>query len=261
MFNLFFDAAIDYRGPDEAVSNLFKPGTPVFDSKQTITHTLVIAAYQGEIEVVESLLSRGADPNDLSIYFGFALSAAARRGHSSIVKLLLDSGADSHSGFRQDSHFLRTAIVAAAEAGHENVIRILMEPKYKHPTSGGAYYHALKRLVEGKHIASVLLLLDLGTFDQPGSIYQDIILAASANGYLPLVKAMVERGADVNWCAWEIGKQRPVELAARGGHEDVVSYLIENGAKQSGLEPLWDDAITAAAANGHLGTLKILLQH
>ena len=262
MFNIFFDAAVDYRGPDEAVSNLFKPGTPVYDSKQTTTHIMVIAAYQGEIEVVQTLLSQGAEPNDLSIYFGFALSAAARRGHPSIVKLLLDNGANSHTGFRQDAHFLRTAIVAAAEAGHENIIRILMEPKYKHPTSGRAYYYALKRLVEGKHIASVLLLLDLGTFDQPGSIHQDILLAASANGYLPLVKAMVERGADVNWRVQEICSQRPVELAARGGHEDVVSYLIANGAKQSGPAlPLWDDAITAAAANGHLGTLKILLQH
>lgn len=147
---------------------------------------MVIAAYLGEVEVVQSLLSQGADPNDLSIYFGFPLSAAARRGHPSIVKLLLDNGADSHTcgRFRQDAHFVRTAIVAAAEAGHENIIRILMEPKYKHPTPGEAYYYALKRLVEGKHIASVFLLLDRATFDQPGSIHQEILLAASTNGCL-----------------------------------------------------------------------------
>lgn len=72
---------------------------------------------------------------------------------------------------------------------------------------------------------------------------------------------MFERGTDVNWCVQEICKQRPVELAARGGHEDVVSYLLTNGAKQDELAPLWDDAITAAAANRHIGVLKILLQH
>ena len=167
IFSIFFDAAVDYRGPDEAVSNLFKPGTPVPDPKQTRVNTTVIAAYLGEIEVVQSLLSQGADPNDLSIYFGFALSAAARRGHSSIVQLLLNHGADSHTcgRFRQDAHFMRTAIVAAAEAGHENIIQILMKPKYKHPTSGGAYYYALERLVKGKHIASMFHLLDRATFD------------------------------------------------------------------------------------------------
>ncbi|MCJ1270669.1 hypothetical protein MMC22_010566 [Lobaria immixta] len=210
IFSIFFDIAVEYRGPDEAVSKLFKPGTPVLDPTQTRAHTMVIAAYLDEVEVVQSLLSQGADPNDLSIYFGFALFAAARRGHPGIVKLSLDNGADAHTcgRFEQDAHFLRTAIVAAAEAGHENIIRILMEPKYKHPTPGEAYYYALKRLVEGKHIASVFLLLDRATFEQPGPIHQDILLAASTNGL-----------------------------------------------------PLWDDAITAAAANGHIGALKILLQH
>ncbi|KAL9591660.1 MAG: hypothetical protein Q9179_007499, partial [Wetmoreana sp. 5 TL-2023] len=263
IFRVFFDAAVDYRGPDEAVSNLFKLGTPIFDPKQTRVHTMVIAAYLGETEVVQSLLAQGADPNDLSVYFGFALSAAARRGYPSIVRLLLDHGADSHTcgRFQNDAHFLRTAIVAAAEAGHENIIRFLMEPKYKHPTSGSAYYHAIMRLVEGKHLASIYLLLDRAAFDQPGSIHQDILLAASANGCLPLVKAMVERGADVNGYAPAICRQRPVELAARGGHEDVVSYLLASGAKQAGSATLSDDAITAAAANGHLGTLKILLEH
>ena len=76
-----------------------------------------------------------------------------------------------------------------------------------------------------------------------------------------MVKAMVERGVDVNRCAQEIHKQCPVELAARGGHKDFVSYLLANGAKQGGGTPLRDDAITAAAAKGHLGTLKILLEH
>ena len=263
IFGILLDAALYYRGPDEAVSNLFKPGTPVLDTKQTTVHTMVIAAYLGEIEYVQSSLSQGADPNDLSIYFGFALFAAARCGHHSIVKLLRNNGADSHKCGRseRDAHFLKTAIVAAAEAGHENIIRLLMEPKYKHPTSGKAYYHALKRLVEGKHVASVVFLLDRATFDPPSSIYHDILLAASANGCLPLVKAMVERGADVNRCVQETCKQRPLELAAREGHEDVISYLIANGAKQAGRAPLRDDATTAAAANGHLGTLKILLQH
>ncbi|KAL8717341.1 MAG: hypothetical protein Q9225_005401 [Loekoesia sp. 1 TL-2023] len=264
IFSIFFDAAVDYRGPDEAVSNLFKLETPVFDPKQTRAHTLVIAAYLGEMQVVQSLLSQGADPNDLSICFGFALSAAARRGRPSIVKLLLDHGADVHTSgrFRHDAHFLRTAIVAAAEAGHENIIRILMEPKYKHPTSGRVYYHAIMTLVEGKCRASVFLLLDGATFDELDSIHQDILHVASANGCLPLVKAMVERGADVNGYADEICNQRPLELAARGGHEDVVSYLLASGAKQAErAAPLWDDAITAAAAKGHIGTLKILLQH
>ena len=33
IFSIFSDAAVDYLGPDGAVSDLFKLGTPVFDPK------------------------------------------------------------------------------------------------------------------------------------------------------------------------------------------------------------------------------------
>jgi ankyrin repeat protein len=264
IFRIIFDAAVDYQGLNEAVSKLFESGTPVLDPKQSATHTMVIAACLGEIKVVQSLLSHGVNPKDPSIYFGSALNTAARHGHASIVKLLLDNGvvAQMHGRFGPCVHFSGITIIAAAQAGHENVIRILMEPKFKHPTSGEAYEYALKRLVEGKHIASVFLLLDCGTFDPPGSIHQIILLIASTSGCLPLVKAMVERGTEVNGIVLHDPEKRPIEQAARGGHEDVVSYLLSHGAKQDGGgEPIRDDAITAAAENGHVGTLKILLQH
>lgn len=262
IFRIFFDQAVDYQGPDRAVSDIFRPDKSVTDPKKTRVHTMVIAAGLGEIEVVQSSLSQGTDPYEVSIYFGFAISAAASRGHTSIVRLLLDRGVDSHycGRFGEDALYLETATVAAAKAGHENVIRILMEPKYKHPTSGWAYCCALKWLAAGKHIASVFLLLDRATFPNPSPIHQYILNICSANGCLPLVKAMVERGAAVTWCPQKNHKPRPLELAAREGHENVVSYLLANGAKQD-RGATWGDAITGASANGHIGTLKILLQH
>lgn len=135
-----------------------------------------------------------------------------------------------------------------------------MEPKYNHPTSGKAYHLALLKSAEGKHITSVFLLLDLATIETLGPVYQDILMIASANGCLPLVEAMVKKEADVNDRDREPRRQLPLELAARGGHEAVVSYLLANGAISVGRAALWDDAVTAAAANGHINTLKILLQ-
>lgn len=264
IFDLFFDAAADYLGPHQVVLKLLEPGTPVLDPKQTRAHAMAVAARQGACEVVQSLLSQGADPNDVSMYFGLALSAAAKHGHSRILELLLDNGAKPqtcHRRITEESQlsYLWTPIVVAAAAGHENIIRILMEPKYKHLTAGEAYNHALKRSIEGRHVASAFLLLDGGTFEQPGAIKQGVLLSASANGCLPLVQAMVERGTDVDGCDEDMSS--PVELAARSGHEDIVSYLLLNGAKQVRAPGIWDDAVTAAAKNGHLGTLKILLEH
>lgn len=264
IFNCFFDAAADYLGACHVILNLLEPGRPIFDLKQTRTHTMTVAARQGEFEVVQSLLSQGADPNDLSIYFGFALSAAAKHGHHSIVKSLLDHGAEPQTCDRRftghaESSYFRSPIVLAAGAGHENIIRILMEPKYQHPASGGVYNYALQKSIEGGHVACAFLLLDCGMFDQPSSIHQRVLLSASANGCLPLIKAMIEKGADVDGC--DEDRSSSLELAARRGHEDVVSFLLLHGAKQIRPPRIQDDAITTAARHGHLGTLKILLQH
>jgi ankyrin repeat protein len=77
-----------------------------------------------------------------------------------------------------------------------------------------------------------------------------------------IVSSMVKRGADVNGIVRDAPRQRPIEQAARGGHENVVSYLLAKGAEQDeGEGPIENDAITAAAANDHLGTVKILLRH
>lgn len=264
IFNYFFDAAADYLGACHVILNLLDPEKPALDPKQIRAHTMAVAARQGEFEVVQSLLSQGADPNDLSIYFGFALSAAAKHGHPSIVKVLLDNCAEPQTcdrRFRQDYEFSysRSPIVLAAGAGHENIIRILMEPKYKHPASGDAYNYAIKKSIEGRHVASAFLLLNCGIFDQPSSIHQGVLLSASANGCLPLVKAMIENGVDVNGSDEDMSS--PLELATRRGHEDVVSFLLLNGAKQITSARMWDDAITTAARNGDVGILKILLQH
>ena len=263
IFRVLFDAAIFYSGPNQAVSNLLNTVPSVLDSAQLKKQTLVIAAYLGETALVQSLLDQGADPNALSNYFGFALSAAAREGHFSTVNILLDGGADSHTSgrFEDDAHFTDTAIIAAASACHEDIIRLLMEPEYKHPTSVKAYHRAIVTLADGKHVASVLFLLERATFDVDENLPEEILLAASANGCLPLVEAMVDRGIALNGIGDDFREQRPLPLAANGGHEDVISYLIAKGAIQGGVAFRGNDPITAAAAQGHLGSMKLLLQH
>ncbi|CAF9942648.1 MAG: hypothetical protein HETSPECPRED_007368 [Heterodermia speciosa] len=262
IFRDLFDAAIFYSGPNEAVSKLLNRVPSVLDSAQLKEQTLVVAAYLGETALVQSLLDQGADPNALSNYFGFALSAAAREGHFSTVNILLDGGADSHTSgrFEDDAHFTDTAIVAAASACHEDIIRLLMEPEYKHPTSGKAYHRAIMTLADGKHVASVLFLLERATFDVDENLPEEILLAASANGCLPLVEAMVDRGVALNGSLDEFGDQCALQLAAYGGHEDVISYLLAKGTLQDGFFR-GNDPITAAAAQGHVGSIKLLLQH
>lgn len=263
MFELLFEAAAKFLGYDEAVSRLFGKVEETLAPKEHVPHLIVIAAYLGKSEVVRSLLSQGANPNDLSYHFGFALPAAAKRGHDGAVKLLLENGADIsrpiwvHSPYR-DERYASTALVAASQGGHENVMRLLLRPEYNLPTSGTAFELALIHSAENCQADLVLLLLDRGTFADKKILHQKIFMAACKNGCLALAQNMVEKGVDVNKA--ETSESRALEMAAHAGHDSTVAFLVKVGADQK-LCPYWDDAMTAAAKRGHLGTVKILLEH
>lgn len=265
IFDIFFDAAVYCKGFNHAVPDLFRPRRPEHDPKQIRTHTMVLAAWLGEYEVVQSFLSQGADPNDRSSYFGCPLPLAARRGHPRVVKALLEKELDLRSrGLRREMDLMCKAMAAAARAGHEDVIRILTEPKYKQLVTPETYHVALDISVKSKQV-SMFLLLDRAAVDQPLFLRENLLKTAATNGCLPLVKTMVERELELR--GFNAERYNMVELAARGGHEEAVLYLLASAAKQDGpqrtLEDVgrYDRAFTTAAANGHLGTVKILLQH
>ncbi|KAL9125055.1 MAG: hypothetical protein Q9217_005682 [Psora testacea] len=117
---------------------------------------------------------------------------------------------------------------------------------------------ALISLAENCQAGLVLLLLERGTYPYIKNLYKDIFMAACENGCLALARVMFEKGVDVKKA--EAGETRALELAARGGRDSIVAFLLKVGADQEST-PYWDDAITAAAKKGHFGTVEILLEH
>src|SRR5215468_676439 len=161
---------------------------------------LIRAVADGDLEAVRLLLDRGADPN-LWLGGNLPLVKAAELGHEEIVSLLLDRGA---------------------------------------------------------------------TIDQIVPMWQNALIQASGKGHLEVVKILVARGADVNARAWasqtiqflneegkiltakvrterikkdgtreivddppKVGEWRtPLSMAKRGGHKEVVAFLIASGARE-----------------------------
>jgi beta-lactamase regulating signal transducer with metallopeptidase domain len=129
----------------------------------------------------------------------------------------------------------------------------------------------LSKAAELGHVEIVSLLLDRGaTLDQIVPVHQNALIRASAKGHLDVVKLLVARGADVNERVWasqtiqflnEEGKivttkgiifkitkdgtrqimddppkagewRTPLSMAKRGGHQDVVDFLLASGARE-----------------------------
>lgn len=255
VFNEMLEVTLRYQGPNETAFKIFTDDASSSGNNIHRTDELAVAAYLGESGVVQSLLDQGQDPNSLSKYFGLALTAAAGRGHHGTVKLLLRGGAK----LVKSGMLSWTALEAAASAGHEEIVHILFDTSQKFHITEDVRRKTLYLSVNRKLVSSTFLILDNTSWTNPSTIYQEVLLEASKSGCLPLVRAAIEKGADVNNIAQVV--RSPLMDAARRGHTDVVSFLLAQGARQDVSLPLVGDPLYASTIYGYIDTIRVLLKH
>ncbi|KAG1934341.1 ankyrin repeat and SAM domain-containing protein [Pimephales promelas] len=85
------------------------------------------------------------------------------------------------------------------------------------------------------------------------------LMLAAAGGHEPLVRFLLRKGASVdlrNQHGWT-----PLMQAARFGHVTVAHLLLENGAEINGRNRLGASVLTIAARGGHAQLAKLLLEN
>ncbi|HEV2666193.1 MAG TPA: M56 family metallopeptidase [Blastocatellia bacterium] len=202
-----------------------------------LDRALIRAAVAGDLAGIDELLRAGVNVNCTSSWRGVEspLIGAAKNGRLNAVRLLLDRGADPNMWPR-----LRTPLIWAADAGHVEIVSLLLD--------------------RGANIDLIV------------PVFHNALIHASGKGRLEVVKLLVARGADVNARAWAAqmvqfvnfegkiqkgkvqGKRQvvddhgtrhvvddppkqgewrtPLSMAKRGGHNDVVDFLLASGARE-----------------------------
>ena len=97
------------------------------------------------------------------------------------------------------------------------------------------------------YLAGKLLPRDLSYSKNRALIY------ASQNGYFPIVKYLVENGADIT-----TQSNAPVIFASGKGHLSVVKYLVEHGADVTTND---NEAVRWASEFGHSAIAAYLVEH
>jgi beta-lactamase regulating signal transducer with metallopeptidase domain len=158
---------------------------------------LTEAAEAGELETVRHYLDQGIDVNTVAEGDGTALIGAARGGQLEMAKFLIERGADVNLESRGDGN----PLIAAAESGSVEIVRLLLD--------------------EGAEIDAVV----------PGD--ETALITASAAGRIEVVRHLIQRGADVNKSVLADRNEirTPLNMARRGGHDDVEKLLRSAGAQ------------------------------
>ena len=180
---------------------------------------LIEAAQAGNLTVFTYLLEAGSDPFIVDEDGLTALMAASGRGNLDIVKVLIDKGLDVNKIGESGG----TAVVYAASDGHLEVVKVLIAAKADvNVVVKGAvkYIDKVRRdMLEGKdgvepHVDGITALH-----------------LAAQKGHFETVKLLVESNANVN--VYDEFNSSPLIEAMKGGHYQIASYLVENGATTS----------------------------
>ncbi len=187
------------QSPGLPAANQTRPN----DDSNPLDEALYKAAKDGKTSEITRLLEAGANINSALEGDGSPLIGAARKGHVPAVTLLLDRGADPNMPVRGDGN----PIIMAAREGHVDVVELLLN--------------------RGANI------------DQVVPDDENALIQASGRGHLNVVRLLVGRGANVNarvrveHSDASIGEWRtPLSMARKGGHREVVAFLLSSGARE-----------------------------
>uniref|UniRef100_A0A8C6XDB9 Ankyrin repeat and KH domain containing 1 n=1 Tax=Naja naja TaxID=35670 RepID=A0A8C6XDB9_NAJNA len=190
------------EGHEEMVALLLAQGANInAQTEETQETALTLACCGGFSEVADFLIKAGAD---IELGCSTPLMEAAQEGHLELVKYLLAAGANVHATTATGD----TALTYACENGHTDVADVLLQ------AGADLNFPLIVSSVIGANVNRATANND-----------HTVVSLACAGGHLAVVELLLAHGADPTHRLKD-GSTMLIE-AAKGGHTNVVSYLLD----------------------------------
>jgi ankyrin repeat protein len=207
------------------------------------------------------------------------LAVAAEHGHLGLVRLLLQRGADAAVRVRWASFNMQafwaskgtqitggtTPLIIACDKGHMAVLQLLLEHRQGQgleEKDDVCERTALHFAAQSGHEEVTAYLLDNGAqADSRDDHSSTPLIIASKKGHLGVVRVLVQHMGTQGLEARDRYEMTALAWAAEQGYEEMVAFLLHKGALADLLLITSYTPFMTACARGHLGVVKILLEH
>ncbi|KAL7931627.1 ankyrin repeat-containing domain protein [Trichoderma chlorosporum] len=244
---------------------------------------ILLATEGGYQTVVQTLLDFGADiaGRPSKGQQSTALHVAAERGHEGIVRLLVDHLAvanpqpasgeqgstteESVLDINTRNEFGRSPLTLACIKGHTAVASVLLDRgadiKLVDNSGNTALYYATTP--NSKSLSEVIIKRAAAALSDFADI-GDVFLRSAKHGITDVARICIASAARVNGVPLKNFRdgdsQTALHLAAREGHDDIISLLWEAGAMLDEVDDRGQTPLTVAALAGKINIVKMLLE-
>ena len=236
-----------------AVNQLLKLNANIDSANHYGTTPLESAIYLGYDAIACFLLQQGANVNTSNV----PLVQACQRGDIALVKSLLSH----HAAVNQQNPGGKTALMEAIISKSLPIIQELLAHPIQANIQDSSGKTALMYAVENGDASIIQLLLTHGANVNIGDrngLYP--LTVAIRDGKVSAVKLLLESGAQVENSNFIEGKAL-VLYAAEKGYWPIVKYLIEYGANLNMLYPDGQTLLMKASIAGEIEIVNLLLSH
>ena len=181
----------------KTITWLLQIAPTLLEKKCKLGRTPLLYAVHNKVEVVEYLRGHNANVNAVDNQQDNILHSAAKFGHSDIIRLIINKG--WHPIEKTNQHG-KTAFLIAAEVGNFNVLSMLQELGANLNAVDAAGRSALHLACRYKGSIQVIdWLLDVAQLSLESKARGVTpLLMAMMRGDLPLIKALILKGADIS---------------------------------------------------------------